>query len=213
MSDIVQDSSKPTFLYWKLAARAQTPMLMLHAAKIPYQWDENVPKNWPQDKDNMPFGQLPVLKHGDLQIAQSGTITRYCANLSTLYPEDLKQQLQSDMLIEHSNDIFNLMGKAKYSGNDDQQKYQWHLFKSDKLPDKLKWLEKMLGTNNFFCSDKVSAGDVAVFSVLNLVVSAGHSEFFDKFKSLKEHYDRVSKIGTIPEYLTQGIKPYFVIPQ
>ena len=39
--------------------------------------------------------------------------------------------------------------KQKYSGNDDQQKYQWHLFKTDKLPDKLKWLEKML-TNNFF---------------------------------------------------------------
>ena len=51
----------------------------------------------------------------------------------------------------------------------------------------------MLGTNNFFCSDKVSAGDVAVFSVLNLVVSAGYSDF-DKFKSLKEHYDRVSNL-------------------
>ena len=95
---------------------------------------------------------------------------------STLYPEDLKQQLQSDMLIEHSNDIYNLMVKAKYSGNDDQQNINGIYLKTDKLPDKLKWLEKMLGTNNFFCSDKVSHGDVAVFSVLNLVVSVGYSD-------------------------------------
>jgi len=211
MTDIVQDSSKPIFLYWKIAARAQTSMLMLHAAKIPYEWDETVSKNWPQDKDNMPFGQLPVLKHGDLQIAQSGTITRYCANLSTLYPDELKQQLLSDMLIEHSNDIYNLMIKAKYSGNEDQQKYQWHLFKTDKLPHKLKWLVKMLGDNNFFCGDKVTAGDVAVFSVLNIVVSAGYSTFFDEFKTLKKHYDQIVNVGTISDYLDLKVKPYFNI--
>ena len=43
MSDIVQDSSKPTFLYWKLSVRAQTPIFMLYV-KIPYQWDENILK-------------------------------------------------------------------------------------------------------------------------------------------------------------------------
>ena len=45
MTDIVKDSSKPTFFYWKVAARAQTPMLMLHAAKIPYEWDDKVSTN------------------------------------------------------------------------------------------------------------------------------------------------------------------------
>ena len=49
-------------------------------------------------------------------------MTRYCAALSTLLSDNIKDQVLSDMLHEHCNDIYNLFVKAKYSGDDFAQK-------------------------------------------------------------------------------------------
>ena len=156
-----------TFIYWKLAARGQAPMLMLHAANIEYTWD-SPPENFKEHKKDYPFGQLPCMTHNGKTIAQSGTMARYCANLSTLMPDDISYQLDADMLMEFSNDIFTLFAKAKYAGDDLAQQVAWTRVKNTQLPEKLNYLVKFLGEKPFFSSDVVHAGDVAIFSVLNL---------------------------------------------
>ena len=95
----------PHFIYWKFASRAQAPMLMLHAANVPYVWDDATANAWPEPKNTQPFGQLPVLVHGgedrwdgwwqsfDRRVAQSGTITRYCARLAGLWPKETNKWL------------------------------------------------------------------------------------------------------------------------
>lgn len=197
------------FIYWKLAARGQTPMLMLHAANIEYTWDEP-PKDFKSAKKNYPFGQLPCLLHHDKMIAQSGTLTRYCANLSSLMPEDIKQQLDADMLIEFSNDIFSLFGKAKYSGDELHQQVAWQRVEKTQLPEKLDYLVKFLGEKPFFSGDNVHAGDVAIFSVLNLASYAG-IKWEENYPTIKSHYDRVKSIGTIDKYLETQPNPYFTV--
>ena len=67
MSDIVQDSSKPTFLYWKQSMPEQKTLCLCYTPQKYLINGTKILKNWPQDKDNMPFGQLPVLKHGDFK--------------------------------------------------------------------------------------------------------------------------------------------------
>lgn len=199
------------FIYWKAAARAQTPMLMLHAADIEYQWVEP-PENWKEAKKNYPFGQLPCLKHHEKMIAQSGTITRYCANLSTLMPDDIHKQLDADMLIEYFNDIYSIFAKAKYSGDELAQRIAWERVKKEQLPDKLNYLVNFLGDKPFFSGDQVHAGDVAIFSILNLAKVAG-IDWEKGYPTLKNHYERVAKLGTIQSYLDNQPKPYFTIPQ
>ena len=108
------DTEKPRFVYWKANSRALAPMLMLDAAGIEYVWDDATANTWPKPKADLPFGQLPVLYHNDMCIAQSATITRYCARLAKLTSMDEKENVVSDMLQEHCNDIFNEFGRAKY---------------------------------------------------------------------------------------------------
>ena len=48
---------KVVLYYWKVKARAQLPMLLLTAGKIPYTWEESE-----EVKPFSPTGQLPVLK-------------------------------------------------------------------------------------------------------------------------------------------------------
>jgi len=197
-----------TFIYWKLAARGQAPMLMLHAANIEYTWD-SPPENFKEHKKDYPFGQLPCMTHNGKTIAQSGTMARYCANLSTLMPDDISYQLDADMLMEFSNDIFTLFAKAKYAGDDLAQQVAWTRVKNTQLPEKLNYLVKFLGEKAFFSSDVAHAGDVAIFSVLNLAIEAG-VDWREKFPTLSAHYDRVKSLGTIEKYLENKPKPYFV---
>ena len=86
---------------------------MLDAAGIEYMMMCDC-KYWPKPKADLSFGQLPVLYHNDMCIAQSATITRYCARLAKLTSMNEKENVVSDMLQEHCNDIFNDFGRAKY---------------------------------------------------------------------------------------------------
>ena len=72
------------FVYWKIHARATPAMLMLSAAGLPFEWDDATANAWPATKGSTPFGQLPVLYDGDLLLAQSGAINRYCAKKAGL---------------------------------------------------------------------------------------------------------------------------------
>lgn len=197
-----------TFIYWKLAARGQTPMLMLHAANIDYTW-ETPPENFKEHKKDYPFGQLPCITHNGKTIAQSGTISRYCAHLSTLMPDDISHQLDADMLMEFSNDIFGLFAKAKYAGDDLAQQVGWQRVKTKQLPEKLDYLVKFLGDKPFFSGDTVHAGDVAIFSVLNLAIEAG-VDWTPSYPTLNAHYERVKNMGSINKYLENKPNPYFV---
>ena len=78
------------------------------------------------------------------------------------------------------------------------------------LPEKLKWLEKLLVNegSDYFC-DSLTAADVAVFSVLNLAIRAGLENCLDNFPKLKKNYELVSQTGNIPNYLKQEKKVYF----
>ncbi len=202
--------NKPRFIYWDVIARAQTPMLMLEASKISYDWDSQTANEWPSKKNDMPFGQLPVMVLNGRVIAQSGTISRVCAKYANLWPQTTKW-LQVDMIMEHCNDIFNMFGKAKYSGDSDMQRMAWNKVENETLPEKLKWLEKMLNNEegDYFCDNNVTAADVSVFSVLNIAIRAGLENCLDNFPKLKKNYETLSQVGNIPNYLKQEKKMYF----
>jgi len=187
-------------------------MLMLHSAGLPYLWDDDVANTWPGPKQNMPFGQLPVLVHNGHVIAQSGAITRYCASLAGMWPKEILSLARADMLIEHCNDMFELMGGAKYAGDEEAQLVAWAVLADKKYPEWLGWLAKMLGDHKFFGGEAADAGDIAVFSVVNLAVRAGLDFPEEAFPALVAHSRRVSRLGAIPDYLAACPPAYFKRP-
>ena len=200
---------KPKFVYWKVAARAQSAMLMFHASNKEYEWDYKTADNWPASKSVMPFGQLPVFYDEDNNmIAQSNAITRYCAKICGLMPNMPFDIAKVDMLIEQSNDIYNLLVKCKYAGNDEAQVKAWREFKDKQLGEKLLPLENML-TESFYGGDALNSADVCIFSILNLTIRSGLKDCLMEYPKLYDHYSRMIECGTIKEYLLSGIPTYF----
>ena len=77
----------------------------------------------------------------------------------------------------------------------------------------IKWLVKLLGDKTFFSGDLVQAGDISVFSIINLAFKAGLTNCLDNFPTLLSHYNAVSRIGNIPKYIEANHAPYFVVPK
>ena len=202
-------SKKIKFVYWKVAARAQAAMLMLDAKNIDYEWDFDTANKWPSTKSQMPFGQLPVMYNEDGKIiAQSGSITRYCAKLARLLPDMPLQCAQTEMVMDHTDDIFNAMAKCKYAGDNDKQIEAWSNFKTKILPEKLSYLNDLL-TETFYGGDTINAADICVFSIISLVVRAGIRDCLMNFKKLYDLYINVYMEGNIKNYIKQNPEVYF----
>ena len=201
------ENNQPIFIYWDFNARAQMGMLMLHAGNIDYIWDYDKANTWPSFKQYMPFGKLPVLYHNDLIISHSNTIARYCANLSKLIPNNKKDYVLSDMLVEHCEEIYNIFLKAH---NLSPSKKLWIKVENNILPVKLIYLSKLLKNNNFFSGDNYYMGDIAVFSIIYLAIQAGLTKCLDVFPTLRNHYKKVLNIGTIKSFVNANHKSYFI---
>ena len=105
-----------------------------------------------------------------------------------------------------------MMAKCKYAGDVGAQRKAWAELAQKKYPEHLAWLEKMLGNDDYFGGNKADAGDVAVFSVLNLAERAGVAYPLSKFPNLLDHSKRISQLGTVRDYLAAEYPVYFSVP-
>lgn len=201
---------KPTIIYWKVASRGQLPLLLLSAGNIEYNYDDATANEWPGKKQEMPFGQLPVLKTADgTLIGQSGAIARYCAKLAGLFPTNVTEIAVVDSIMEQCNDVFNGMVKAKYTPVSNENKGEaWKAFQTETLP-KLDWINALLEKIDtaFFGGDAPNAADISIFSTMNLVEKAGIA--LPTWSRLTPLYEKVATVGKIPEYLAANYPPYF----
>ncbi len=106
-------AGKPCLIYWELHGRSDFCQAMLVAGNVEYDLDTATANAWPAGKDESPFGQIPILNHGDLTLAQGGALNRYCARLAGLYPDGPVEASICDMYMEEMMDIFGGIFKVR----------------------------------------------------------------------------------------------------
>ena len=108
-------TSKPVLVYWAVHGRSDFCQAMLYAGNIDYDLDDTTANEWPASKEDTPFGQVPVLKHGTMTIGQGGAINRYCAKLAGIYPSGFQEAALCDMYLEEIMDIFGGLFKVRHN--------------------------------------------------------------------------------------------------
>mmetsp|Transcript_19030 Transcript_19030/g.32285 ORF Transcript_19030/g.32285 Transcript_19030/m.32285 type:complete len:219 (-) Transcript_19030:166-822(-) len=196
------NSAKPTIYYWNLKARAQLPVMLLTAGKVDFNWEKD-----PGDyKSFAPFGQLPVLKDGEVTIGQSMAVAHYCARLAKLEGEGA-DWATSEMMIEEHNDIFALFGKAKGLNSAEG----WDACVKEDIPKHLAMLEGKITASGFFGST-LCAGDVAICNVINFAMDIGGLDMapFPKLSAL--YASLCAGEGACASYIAEAPPPYFKRP-
>jgi len=187
-------SGRPTVVYWDMSGRADVCRCLLEAGGIEY--DLAVVNAWPNGKEECPFGQLPVLRHGDVTIAHSFAVARYCARLAGSYPENPVEASICDMIMDECADIFNTAVKPYFLSKDDKERKDalWKKLVEEYLPKHYGYLERLLGDGTYFGEVKPNAADIAFFAVQGFLEGTGvETKLGDgQFPKLKACVDGVS---------------------
>lgn len=187
--------STPKLIYFNLKARGVLPLLVAAYADLPLEWDNSPTQDvWRALKPTMPFGQLPVLEDGTITIAQSMAISRYLARKAGIQGDTDVDFAMSEQLIEEHKEIFTMLVKAKHAKTDEERK----VLHTESIPGQLALLEKLL-QGDFFAS-KVTTGDLAIFSVLNVLLDV-RPEALDTFPKLKAFYARIAAVPQVDRFL------------
>eukprot|EP00565_Helicotheca_tamesis_P004687 CAMPEP_0185732282 /NCGR_PEP_ID=MMETSP1171-20130828/15623_1 /TAXON_ID=374046 /ORGANISM="Helicotheca tamensis, Strain CCMP826" /LENGTH=216 /DNA_ID=CAMNT_0028401727 /DNA_START=106 /DNA_END=756 /DNA_ORIENTATION=+ len=203
-------SDKPRLIYWQVCGRGDFCQLCLYAGNVEYDLDSDKANTWPSFKDETPFGWLPVLVHGDMELTQGGALNRYCAKLAGFYPEDPVQAAKNDMIHDQCQDLFAKIFTTK-KGDKDEKIAAWKSLKEEYLPAQFALFERYLEKSGkpYFGGDSPSFGDVSFFAVYGIYEHAelGTEEILDKYPKLKATTEGVKEMGKVKEFVRGH--PYF----
>jgi len=201
-------TEKPSLVYWELCGRGDIAKCLFHAGEIEFDLDTESANSWPAYKDKCPFGQLPVLNHGPVTLAQGGAINRYIARLGGLYPSNPVEASKCDMIIEECMEIFAGLFKAKNAPDKDAKLAEWAKLKDEFLPLHFGYLEKILNEkdSSSFGGDKPNAADITFFAVFGVYDHAGMGaqEVLESFPKLKQAYEEAKTVGKLAEFKREG---------
>jgi len=188
--------------YFNLRARGEPARLILEQAGVAYE-DHRIespfadPGPWMEYKSKTPYGQLPVLKDGDLEIAQSMTIARYVANKTGLGGNNAAESAQMDEVVDTLSDATNKQYDAFLFEKDETKKKELQkAFNSTYLPNLFSQLEKRLAERGceYFAAGRLSWADILFF---HFAVELPDQEVIKGYKLINMLFTRVANLPKI----------------
>ncbi|XP_060582793.1 glutathione S-transferase P 1-like [Ruditapes philippinarum] len=174
-------------LYFPLRGRGQATRYFFVDNGIDFK-EVNIRQDWAKTyKPQMPFGQSPLLKDGDFEVAQSSSIFRYLGRKHGLYPDDIKEAAKVDMITDHVEDIRGPYIRMIYQSYD-TAKDEYVKTAIEKL-GYVENLFKKWGTE--YITSKISFADYNLFDILDDHVILSPT-CLDTFPTLKAYYDRMA---------------------
>mmetsp|Transcript_19736 Transcript_19736/g.43920 ORF Transcript_19736/g.43920 Transcript_19736/m.43920 type:complete len:209 (-) Transcript_19736:52-678(-) len=165
--------SKPELIYFDGPGRGELARLAFSAGGVEFTDTRHAMADWPKilaDPEALPhqfFGQMPIILHGDVKLAQSVALSNYAADIginTKSNPTAAQRGLDNMMLGAHS-DLQAAMYKVLFGSDDSKAAGK------EALPaaaaKTLKGIEGAYGEGPFlYRTDGPSLGDLAVFDAV-----------------------------------------------
>lgn len=148
----------------------------------------------------LPFGSVPVIKHGDFVLAQAPAIMGYLGRQYGVAPTDAQDLARADSICIAAEDL-----RLKYFGvfgdNSDEKMATFvkDLWRGRWLPN-LEGLLKLNTKGDFFAGPGLSFGDIAMWDALDACVRYIKGADFEGFAGVQAFYDAILN--------REGIKGY-----
>jgi glutathione S-transferase len=210
--------------YFALPALAEPARTVLALGDEPWKDDRFGFGDWAARKANTKWGQVPVLKVGDTQIAQSRAITRYVAKKvkvdgKPLYPEDPLEAALVDEIMELFGDIHTKMYKTMSSPAETKEADRLALVgEGGEVSALFAKLEASVG--DFTVGKSLTLADIHVFWYQNFLICGfwdgltGKSDLVWKpYPKLLAISEKVKAMPKVKEYYTKiaASEPWYVV--
>tara|TARA_B100000683_G_scaffold64671_1_gene63128 strand:+ start:1514 stop:2149 length:636 start_codon:yes stop_codon:yes gene_type:complete len=188
------------FNFW----RVDILRLSLAYSEIPYEYKRIKRQEWPKEKKNFLFGQLPVMIVDNKQYAHTHSLARFCAMESGLYDNYKIKAMVIDQVLDWANEITNKIAPSIRAAMRDKD-----LEKSKRLRegfiknDLLIWfsyLEKLFdqsSSKKIFFNDKFSIADIVAWRVIYWFYCGRldqiDNKFLDKFPLIQNFFEKMNE--------------------
>jgi glutathione S-transferase len=190
--------------------RAEPARLALHIGGVPFTDTRIAPKSFGETKLSYPFGQLPVLRVGDVMLSQCNAINRYVGKLTGLYPEGALDGAQCDEVMEALEDVNHQFARSLHIADP----VRFEATRKKVVAGPVSFAAERLGQrlarsgDEWFAGGQLSVADLKCFVWVRTLLSGklDHvpADLFSRLApNLVEHHDRVAAQPEIRAYYAQ----------
>lgn len=192
--------------YFNLRARGEPARLVLEQAGAEYE-DHRLEspfinaEPWVAYKPSTPYGQLPVLKDGDVEIAQSMTIARYVANKFGLGGNNPLESAQMDEVVDALSDATEKQYNAFLFEKDETKKAALQkAFNEEVLPNTFKNLEKRIEGRGgeYMAAGRLSWADIMFY---HFAAELPDKEVIKGYAKLNALFNKVANLPKIKSWV------------
>jgi len=160
-------------IYFDIRGLAEPIRLAFAQAGVPFEDVRLKHEDWPQHKEKMPFGQLPVLEVDGKQLTQSMTILRFIGRKHGLEAEDEWDRAVGDELATSWLDMFTRSAGAWAEQDKEAKKQKFLQVIEEFVKPRLKIVDERLSHNKcgsgFIAGSKVTWCDFAMYNTLTMI--------------------------------------------
>jgi glutathione S-transferase len=156
------------------------------------------------------LNQVPTLQVNDVQVTQSGAITRYVGRLSGLYPEDAFQAMLCDEIMDGVEDVSIKLGTTFGLAGDELKIARTDLV-NGVFPKYLRWLQNQLESHGgeYFAASRLTIADLKVFVFIRGLNSGNLDHVPTNLvetvaPKLNAHMQRIAKMPAIAQHYSKS---------
>ena len=191
--------------------RAEAARLALHVGNIAFEDRRFAFSEFAEVRKSTPLNQVPTLHINDLQVTQSGAITRYVGKLAGLYPENALQALLCDEVMDALEDV-NIKIAATFGLTGNELKTARLALVAGPLPQYLRWLQQQLDSHGgeYFSDNRLTIADLKVF-VNTRALNSGNLDHVPTglveavAPKLNAHMKLIASIPAIAQYYSKAL--------
>lgn len=227
-SAVAKKPSNPLhFTYFGVMAKGLGPLICLEVSETPFTADFAGPKgsggmNWQTLKPETPFGQLPILRDGDLMVGQTVAICQYIGRKCNMLGNNSDHDFaMCSMLLAETEDIYGATQKlcpTVYVQVDAKGGIEGYTtWAEEQAPAHLDKLEKLLKEKDTLCFTETgkTVGELYFFAMMHQILLVLPT-ILDTRPSLKAFYEATLARPAVKKVLDGesafAMKQYFVAP-
>jgi len=199
--------------YFDMRGLAEPIRLAFTQAGVPFE-DVRVQRDdWPQQKEKMPFGQMPVLEVDGKQLTQSMAILRYIARKHGLEADDEWDRAVGDEMATSWLDIQMHATGAFQEPDKELKKQKFQKIIEDFVNPRLKITDERMAKSQsgFIAGNKVTWCDFVLYNMLGM-----NTDFLKVSLSAYPHLEKfmrkIEELPKIKEWHAKNPLPFSAFP-
>ena len=187
------------FNFW----RVDILRLSLAYSEIPYEYKRIKRQEWPKEKKNFLFGQLPVMIVDNKQYAHTHSLARFCAMESSLYDNNKIKAMVIDQVLDWANEITNKIAPSIRAAMREKDLEKSKRLREEFIKNDLliwfSYLEKLFdqsSSKKIFFNDKFSIADIVAWRVIYWFYCGRldqiDNKFLDEFPLIQNFFEKMN---------------------